>query len=70
MNSKKYKRIRGEYRPEVRAAYLEWKVYADSEFAVTNKTLALYAEYWRRLNHAARALNCNVCQAADILNIR
>ena len=69
MTREEYKKIRGEYRPQVRAAYLEWKIYADSEFAVTNRALELYAEYWNRLNSAARALKCNFLQAAKILNI-
>lgn len=69
MTREEYKKIRGEYRPRVRAAYLQWKIYADSEFAVTNRTLELYAEYWSRLNSAARALKCNFLQAAKILNI-
>lgn len=69
MTNKEYKKIRGEYRPTVRAAFLEWKIYANSGFAETNRTLALYAEYWSRLNSAARALKCNFVQAAKILNI-
>ena len=62
MTNKEYKKIRGEYRPTVRAAYLEWKIYANSGFAETNRTLALYAEYWGRLTVQRVHLNVISCR--------
>lgn len=69
MTRKEYEEIRREYRITVRAAWLEYKFYSEREFVASDKALALYDEYMHRLKRAALAMNCNLLQATEILNI-
>lgn len=69
MTRAEYEAIRRDFRITVRAAWLEYQFYSAREFVLTEKALALYAEYIDRLKRAARALNCSMKQASEILNI-
>lgn len=69
MTRKEYKKIRGEYRPEVKAAFIEFRILNERSFVITDELLSLYNECWNCLQRAARALKCTEKQVAEMLNI-
>ena len=63
------RQLRRILRGYVRQAWTAYQESSAGEFIESENSLALYARYWKRLQQAARLLNCTVKQAADCLNI-
>lgn len=69
MTRTEWKKLRRIMKGYVRRAWQEYRESAAGEFVESDYSLALYARYRKRLETAARLLDCKPAQAVEILNI-
>lgn len=70
MTREEYGKLRRILRGHVGRAWRAYQESAAGEIVASEKTLALYDRYWKRLQQAARLMECSVRQAAEMLGIQ
>ena len=70
MTREEYGKLRRILRGHVTSAWIAYQESSAGEFVASEKTLALYDRYWKRLQRAARLLKCTPAQAVSLLGIR